>query len=251
MTWRRGRAGSGLRLPAVMLTVSALAMTGCGGGDEPKAPPRPSQAAPSTSAPPPVYTAEQVKRGLIGPGDIGSGIREIRTVADVLKDGGAPICSLTATRLQGDPQITTRQFSSRASGKNEVKYTQVLARYATAQAAAGSYEDLKKKARSCPAKRRVAAKKIREDFTLYAHNDTWKVSEDTLAGWNRLRGTERQEYSASNTEYNIFHVMYDYAARGNLVVATMYYERTEPGKESGPIAERASGVLTKQLRKIG
>jgi hypothetical protein len=251
MTGRKGRTGPGLRLPAVALTVSALAMTGCGGGDEPKASPRPSKAAPSTSAPPPLYTAEQVKRGLLAPGEIGSGIREIRTVADVLKDGSAPICSLTATGLEGDPQITTRQFTSRASGKDEVKYTSVLARYDTAEAATASYEALKKKARACPAKRRVPAKKIREDFTLYAHDDTWKVSEDTLAGWNRLRGTEQQEYSSSTTEYNIFHVMYDYAARGNLVLATMYYERTEPKQSGEPVAERATGVLTKQLRKIG
>jgi hypothetical protein len=151
MTRRTGPGRARLKVPGVFLTISALALAGCGGDGEKKTDSPPGAAAPSTSAPPPIYTADQIEKGLLTPKEIGSGIQEIGTVADVLKDGSAPTCSLTATKVQGKPQITTRQFSSRASGKDEVKYTQVLARYDTVDAAAGSYEALKKKVRSCPA----------------------------------------------------------------------------------------------------
>jgi hypothetical protein len=233
-----------IKLSGVLLVVSTLILSGCG-SDEKKATPAPS-ASRATSTPPPVYSAAQVDKGLLAPDEIASGIKEIRTVADVLKGGGVPICSLSATQLQGKAQVTSRQFTNRASAKDEVKYTQALARYATS-----AFEALKKKARSCPPKQRVAPKKVRENFTVYAHDDTWTVSEGKLLEWEHLRGKERQEYSASTTKYNIFHVLYDYAVRGNLIVATMYYERTEPKKSGEAVEKRATEVLTKQLRKIG
>jgi hypothetical protein len=46
-------------------------------------------------------------------------------------------------------------------------------------------------------------------------------------------------------------VLYDYALRGNLIVATMYYERTEPRQSGDPVVKRATEVLTKQLRRLG
>lgn len=244
-----GRGTAHIRFPVALLSISALMLTGCG-GDEKKSPPSPS-AHPVTSTPPPIYTEAQIEKGLLTSSEVGPGIEQIRTVAKVLKDGGVPICSLSAAQLPGKAQITSRQFNSKETGKNDVQYTQVFARYDSPSTANSAFEALKKKARSCPPKQRVAAKKIRANFTLYAHNDTWRVNEDKVLEWNRLRGIERQEYSSSTTKYNVLHVLYDYTVRGNLVVATMYSQRAEPKKSGGPVEKQATEVLTKQLRKIG
>ncbi|MFB4312775.1 hypothetical protein [Actinomadura sp. 21ATH] len=236
------------KLSGALLLISALVLTGCGSSDG-KSAPKPSASTP-TSKPPPTYTAAQVERGLLAPAEIGSGVEQIRTVADVLKNGGVPICSLSAGKLDGSPQVTSRQFSNKADAKDEVKYTQVIARYDTPSNATAAFEALKTKAESCPPKQHVAPRKVRENFTVYAHDDTWKLNEDRILDWRRIRGTEQQKYSASTTKYNIFHVFYDYAVQGNLIVATMYYERTEPKKSGDPIAKRATEVLTRQLQRF-
>ncbi|MFI0353464.1 hypothetical protein [Actinomadura sp. 9N407] len=147
---------SRIRSYSVLLAVSVLTLASCG-GDENKA--VPSQSAAPTPAPPPTYTEKQVEKGLLTPGEISPKVKEISTVAEVLKNGGVPICSLAAAKLPGNAHITSRQFNSKESGKGDIQYTQVLALYDTPPTAMAAFEALKKKANSCPPKQNVPPKK--------------------------------------------------------------------------------------------
>ncbi|MFC9972635.1 hypothetical protein ACFVH6_17280 [Spirillospora sp. NPDC127200] len=238
----------------LLIPITAMALSGCSG--EKKKSPTPSstsaqQPAPSTPSPPPTFTSAQTRKSLILPKEVGPGMQEIKVIANALQDRKIPICSLATAEISGKPEIITRQLSNKAEPQKEVKYTQVVARYDEANEARTAYTNLRKRTASCPPKQHVKPKKIRENFTLFAHDDTWKIREEKISGWEHVRGIERQEYSSSTSKYNILHVMYDYAVRGNLLIATLYYERTEPGKSGAPIEQRATKVLTKQLQKIG
>lgn len=161
------------------------------------------------------------------------------------------MCSLSGSKLPGDPEITVRQYSNPAQGADEIKYAQLVAWYDNADAAATSFQALKAKAKACPTARRIPARKVRKNVTTLAHDDTWKIVEDNVAGWTHLRGIEHQTYSAAATKSNVLQLMYDYAVRGNIVIATVYWERAEPKRSSVPVERRATDLLTKQLQKIG
>ncbi|KAB2341287.1 hypothetical protein [Actinomadura rudentiformis] len=178
-------------------------------------------------------------------------MRQIDIGLDSLQKKQAPMCSLSGTRLPGRYGAAVRQFSNTISGKGEIKYAQLIARYTDAQGAATAYEVLRKAARSCPPKRHVPPKRLNENFTLFEHDDTWKVTEGNLAGWAHLRGFEQHVEPPSQTKFNVYYFIYDYAHRGNVVTATLYWERTEPKKSGDPIAQRATELLTRQLQKIG
>ncbi|SEG42772.1 hypothetical protein SAMN04489712_105159 [Thermomonospora echinospora] len=235
------------------LALLGLTLAGCGGDDEPRKPSTArTSATPTASTPPPSYSASQVKTRLLTAGEVGDGIYNAPVEFLPFKDRKAPSCSLSGVSLPADPELTFRQYSNRTrQARKEVKYAQLIARFKSPEDATGAYEKLRKRARSCPAKQQVPAKKIRENFTLFPHNDTWRVSEDTIAGWQHLRGTEKQVIPRGYTKHNVLHYMYDYALRGNLVVATAYWERTEPDESGDPAAKRATEVLTRQLRKLG
>ncbi|WP_157419871.1 hypothetical protein [Actinomadura kijaniata] len=241
---------TGRKLTLALLT-SALALTGCSGKDE-KKPSRPqATSAVPTPAPQPSYSTEQVEQRLLSPKEIGPNVREIRAVADVTKDGRAPMCSLSGAKLPGSPKTVTRQFNNATRGKGEIAYVQTIALYGSPDEAKKAYVALQDKAESCPAKRNVAAKRIRENFTLFSHKDTWKFDTGNVGNWVHGRGTERQQYPSATSKYNILHLMYDYASYGNLLVSSIYYERTEPKESGDPTSRRATEVLKKQLQKLG
>ncbi|MGI5167478.1 hypothetical protein ACQEU3_24325 [Spirillospora sp. CA-253888] len=238
----------------LLIPLTAMTLSGCSGEKKkPPAPPATSAKQPTSSSPspPPTFTSTQTRKNLILPKEVGPGMQEIKVVANALQGRKIPICSLATAEISGKPEIITRQLSNKAGPQKEVKYTQVVARYGEASEAQTAYTNLRKRVVSCPPKQHVKPKKIRENFTLFAHDDTWKTREEKISEWEHVRGIERQEYSSSTSKYNILHVMYDYAVRGNLLIATLYYERTGPGKSGAPIEQRATEVLTKQLQKIG
>lgn len=234
----------------VALLIGGIALTGCSDDQGKATGPAPSTPGTATT-PPPNYSSAHIRANLISPDEVTKRMREIRVVLEGLKDGKAPSCSLSGVRLPDDPEITTRQFTRQANPRDEVRYAQLIARYPDSRGAAAAFQSLQKKARSCPAKRSVPPKRIDKDTFVFAHDDTWKVQEDSVAGWRHLRGHERQVVPPSQTRYNVFFIMYDYAVRGNVVLSTLYMERTEPGKSGDPTAKRATDVLTRQLQKFG
>ncbi|XVQ12693.1 hypothetical protein ACQP1W_09095 [Spirillospora sp. CA-255316] len=243
-----GRPASSRAL-SVSLAIAALLLSAC--SNEPDKAPAAAKPSQTTPAPPPNYPAAQVKAGLLSPQEIGRSIREIPAAIESLQHRQVPMCSLSGVKLQGDPELTIRQYTNPAKGSGEVKYAQLVARYGDAQKAGSAFRELRQRATSCPPKKHVPAKKVRENFVIFAHEDTWKTSEGTIAGWQYLRGAEQQTYPASASKVNVLHLMHDYAVRGNVVVATVYWERTEPKKSGEPIARRATELLTKQLQKFG
>ncbi|WP_182705486.1 hypothetical protein [Thermomonospora cellulosilytica] len=243
-TNRRGRL--------IAVTLAAIAgITSCSGSDER---PRTRQApttSPSPSAPP-RYTAEHVRARLLTPEEVGKEIFSAPVEFLPFKSKKAPSCSLSEVKLPGDPELIFRQFANRTRrAADEVRYAQLIARFPSPAGAAEAYTTLRQKARSCPAKQHVPPRRVRKNFTLFPHDDTWRVNEDSLMGWQHLRGLERQVIPRNYTKYNVLHYMYDYAVRGNLLIATAYWERTEPDGSGEPTAGRATEILTKQLRKLG
>ncbi|GAA2420876.1 hypothetical protein GCM10010191_35270 [Actinomadura vinacea] len=235
--------------PAILVS-AALCLSACSDEGQ-SAPPPPKPSSSTAASPPPSYSPEKIKAASLTPKEVGKDIRETQAAVEALKDRQAPMCSLSGVELKGDPEIGVRQYANSAQGSDEIRYAQLIARYDDGGAANESFQALRSSARGCPPRRNVPAKKIRKNFTLFAHDDTWKVTEDTVAGWRRLRGTEQQTYPASASKFNVLHFMYDYAVRGNLVIATVYWERTEPKKPADPIGRRATELLTKQLQKFG
>jgi hypothetical protein len=233
----------------VCLALVAVAASGCSDDSKPKpsAPPAPSV---STSPPAPIVTEAQLKAALIKPDEISPGIKQAQIAVEALKDKKAPMCSLSAAGITGKPQITTRQFYNPKDRIAEVRYAQIFARYDDAPAAQSAFAALTKKAKSCPKKQHIPPKPLTKDFTLFAHDDTWKVSEDKVAQWVHTRGLE-EHVEGHFQKYPVYHFIYDYAVRGNVLFASLYWERTEPKKPSEPIIKRATAVLTKQLEKIG
>lgn len=113
------------------------------------------------------------------------------------------------------------------------------------------FKELRKKAYSCPPKQHIRPKQIRKNFTLFAHDDTWTLSANKISGWGHFRGFEKHIEPPSQTKFNVYYLMYDYAQRNNIVISTIYWERTDPGKSGNSIAKRATSILIKQLQKIG
>ncbi|WP_155884832.1 hypothetical protein [Actinomadura flavalba] len=157
---------------------------------------------------------------------------------------------MKSQKLEGNPRFVTRQFTNPHKGAKEVKYVQVVAVYPDSAAAMAAFDALKKSAHSCPPRRHVPAKKVRENFTRYAHDDTWKVSEPTDQRWTRLQGQEVQKYAASASQYNWLHLIYDFAVRGNTFLAMLYWGRTEPKKSPQKIIDQARSAVELQLKQF-
>ncbi|MFG2005789.1 hypothetical protein ACGFNU_42240 [Spirillospora sp. NPDC048911] len=246
----------GLRRPLPLgiatILVAGLTLAGCGGDDKKAAPKKTATPSAVTPSVQPSYDAAKVRAALLKPGDVGKGLREVQVSLLPLQDKEIPICSLGGAKVDGDPGLTIRQLTDRQSSTSRTNYSQLVAHYDSAEAAAQAFAKVKAKATGCPAKKRVDAKRVPgKRVVLFSHDDTWKTTEDTVAGWTHLRGFERQLYSASQTTENVLYFVYDYAVRGNVVVTTVYWERTKPSKPGEPTAKRATEILTKQLQKIG
>ncbi|WP_433327903.1 hypothetical protein [Spirillospora sp. CA-294931] len=235
-----------------MLAAAPLVLAAAGCSDDKKSAASTTPPATSSSAtPPPNYSMEQVKAGLIAAKDIRPDVREIDVALRELKDGRVPVCSLSGFKLPTDPETTERQFANSTKGPKQYVHAQLIARYQEAKDASSDFEILKKKAKACPSKQKVAPKKVGENRTAYAHDDTWRVEEGVQEGWGHLRGIEQQTIDRASSKYNVYHFTYDYALRGNLLVTTLSIERTEPKESGAPITKRATEVLVKQLKKFG
>ncbi|MBO2454562.1 sensor domain-containing protein [Actinomadura barringtoniae] len=235
------------------LVVTGLILGGCGGSGSEAADRKPTSAAPSaTATPPPTYSADAIEKALLKPAEISRGMQNLEISLLPLRDKRLPLCSLTGMVLPGKPDITIRQMNAPQDTHSEKKFAQVIVRYPDPATAAGQFTAVQGKIRACPKKQHVGSKKVPDQkFTLFAHDDTWKLSEDSVAGWSHIRGVEKQLFSSAQTTNNVLYFVYDYAFRGNVLVTSLYWERAKPSDSADPVAKRATDVLTKQLQKLG
>ncbi|MFC4911208.1 hypothetical protein [Actinomadura gamaensis] len=241
--------GGALALAAVIV----LTVSGCGGGHHKASAPRTSAttSTATTTPPPPVYTQAKVGAAMLTPKEIGGDVSRIQVAVDALKREQFPSCSLGALKLPGSPKLAIRQYTNSAKGKGEVKYAQAFALYDDAASATSAFDFVKSKVTACPAKHHTPKRPLTENTFILPHDDTWKAAQDTVGQWTHVRGTEQELFSRDVSKYNLFHYFYDYVQRGNLVISTLYWERTEPKGSPDPIGQRATALLTKQLGKLG
>ncbi|MCP2336598.1 hypothetical protein [Actinomadura rupiterrae] len=231
--------------------MTAVSVSGCGGGHHKASAPRTSASTSAPPPPPPTYAQAQVSAALLTPKEIGGDISRIELAVDALKHDQFPSCSLSSLKLPGAPKLALRQYTNSAKGKGEVKYAQAFALYGDATSAASAFDFIKSKSMACPAKHHTPKRPLTEDTFILPHEDIWKATQDTVGQWAHVRGTEQELFSRDVSKYNLFHYFYDYTQRGNLVIGTLYWERTEPKGSPDPIAQRATALLTKQLNKLG
>jgi hypothetical protein len=235
---------------AACVPLLAFAVAGCGGDGEPKKPATATSSAPSAS-PLPSYDAAQVKSSLLDAEDLHFKASSQTPNFPGPDRGAAPSCSLSRINLPGEPEKIAQQFGSSASRFTDPNFNQLVAIYPSRGEAAGAFTHIQEKLDACPAKRHVPQKRISDNRITLAHDDTWKPSEDMVAGWTHLRGFEKHVEPPSTSVINVYYLIYDYATRGNVIVTSVYWQRVRPKASSDPIVKRATELLTKQLQMIG
>jgi hypothetical protein len=236
----------------VHFTTAGLLLTGCAsGGKDAKQSPAPVAPSAKSATPEPSHAPAQVKSALLSAGEIAARVRAQPLTVEGLKQKAVPVCADSYTALPAAPEIVARQFgpSGRYLGDN---YAQVVAIYKDAESATKAFSAVQRKATSCKSKRHVPPKKIKgTKVTTLAYDATWKQTADTISGWTHIRGAEKRTYPPSLSTINVIYEVYDYTVQGNVVIAALYWERVKPTASAGPIASRATKLLTKQLHKIG
>jgi len=240
------------RAMIVALTMS-IAAAGCGGNS--KKPPASTSAAPSpaSSTPttaPPSYSPDQIKAKLLGPNDIAPGMASTPQGYVTFPTGKIPACSLTPFGLAGNPETTSRILRNPKDQTRYKTFLQITARYASPQSAATDFAALEKALKACPAKRHVPPKKVTGNTSLAPHDDVWKLTEESAKPWPHLHADETETEPPGYTKHNVFNYYYDYVQVGNLLLTSVYLERTNPGEKTADIAQRAATILGRQLQKL-
>jgi hypothetical protein len=236
------------------LAAVAVVAIGCGGGDGAKKEKQsagPTAASSQPSTPPPTFGVDHVRTSLLPPKDVASGVKPQAPTYPGLTEAAVPGCSASSIALPGRPKTLGRQLETEKRGYTGTHYIQLVAVYPDADAASGAMARVRTKAKACPAKRHFPGKRLGEKRFSIEHTDTWTVTEDVIAGWTHIRGFEKHVEPPSTSKYNVFYDVYDYAVRGNVVMASLYWERVKPTVQGQQIAKEATTVLTKQLQEIG
>lgn len=248
MSSRRSRSLS------LFLAVAAAVSAGCGGGEHPRtakdAARSETPAAPRASAPP-IFDVDHLRTSLLPPKDVAARAKIQAPTYPGLTNATVPGCSASSVHLPGKPKTLARQLESRKPGYVAAAYIQLVAVYPDATAASDAMDEVRTKARACPAKHHFPAKRRGKKVIEVEHTDTWTTTEDTVAGWTHVRGFEKLLAPRSASKFNVFYNVYDYATRGNVLAASLYWERVASAAPGRPTADRATAVLTKQLTKFG
>ncbi|MGI8330742.1 hypothetical protein ACRYCC_12315 [Actinomadura scrupuli] len=240
----------------VCLVLAGLTSAGCGGDASPKKSKSASSASAGVSSPtspPPHFTSQQVLRGLLKAKDIGPRFKQTIIGTRALLEGKALMCSQSGVKLPGKPETGLRQYTASVRVSNDMYYSQFIALYPDQKQADGAFAALKAAATACPPKQHVASRKdSTTNATLFAHDDTWTLApQDVVQNWTHLHGWERGVFHTHPKKDDIIFYSYDYSVRGNLVIVTLYSERTVPKDSGDAISKRASTVLSKQLKALG
>lgn len=241
-----------LRIPAPFLAAALLlagpALAACGGerAAARRTPASGNPRTPATAAP--VYPPRRVGAALLSAGDIGRGVTEIPLGTPALARHAVPSCSLAIIEPTGRPDIVAHEFG--ATHYTGAHFGQISLTYPDAAAASSMFGVIRTRTAACPATRHVSLTAPGRSVAI-AHDDTWRISEDGVLGWTRLRGFEKDVYPPSSSVLNVLYIAYDYVARGNVVIASMYWERVRPNVSGGTVADTATRLLTRQLTKLG
>jgi hypothetical protein len=240
----------------VCLVLAGLTPAGCGGHSSSQTAKSTSSAPAPTSSPtpaPPHFTSQQVVRHLLSAKDVGPHFTQTIIGTRALLDGKALMCSQSGVKLPGKPEIGERQYTASVRVPNDMYYSQFIALYGDREQADRAFSALTAAAKACSPKQHVPARKdSTTNATLFAHDDTWTLAQqDMVHNWTRLHGWERGVFHTSREKDDIVFYAYDYSVRGNLVIVTLYSERTIPKDPGDAISKRASMVLSKQLKALG
>jgi hypothetical protein len=167
-----------------------------------------------------------------------------------LKKKAAPSCANSTVAFPGKPSILTRQFGPSGNRSTEPNFAQITAIFDTANSAADAFATINTKVAACPGKQHVPAKKLPGKLVALAYDETWKLGDDNVLGWTHLRGLEKTKYPISST-INVIYLVHDYVVRGNVVIASVYFQQVKTSASAEPVTRRATALLTKQLQKIG
>ncbi len=232
---------------------ATVAATGCGGGakKQERQADRQATTAASTPSPTPTFGVDHVRTSLLPPKDVASDVKPQAPTFPGLTEAGAPGCSASTVSLPGRPKTIGRQLETSKRGFTGTHYIQLIAVYPDSPAANAAMVKVRTKVKACPAKKHFPGKRLGNRRFSIEHTDTWTVTEDAIASWTHIRGFEKHVEPPRTSRFNVFYDVYDYAVRGNVVVATLYWERVKPTTAGQKIAEEATAVLTKQLQKIG
>ena len=225
-----------------------MVLAGC---SEDKAEPSPTTAATPTPPPVPVYTFEQAKGGLISIKDLGGKWTRSNLPITSFKEGELRGCSNSKIELPGDPETSSRIFGEPKYETRGANYGHFIAVYPDAAQAVQAMDNAREELSKCPASKKIPLKRLSEKKFTYQHDDTWKLTEDEVAGWRHIRGFEKSVYPPAISNINVFYFSIDYAQRGNLIFSSIYWKRVTPKDSGDPIAEKATELLTKQLNRFG
>lgn len=222
-------------------------MSGCSKDKEETTP---SASPPPSSPLPPVYDPEKIKSSLFRANDLGSKWKE-DVVIDAFKEGELRGCSDSRIELPGDPHTNTNKFGAPESRTTGANYAYFSAVYPGATEAADVMKKIRERLSKCPEKDEIPFKQLPKKRFIYQHDNTWKLTEGEISGWNHIRGFEKSVYPPSVSIINVIHFSIDYAQRGNVLFSSIYWQRTKPKASSEPIAEKATDLLTEQLKNFG
>ena len=232
----------------VALVCLALPLTGCSKDqNEPNPPPIPSSA---SSAPAPSFTVEEVKSALLDERDLGKGWKETEQLS-AFREGELRGCSETRIKLAGDPAKSSRKFGGTDHSFTGANYARFVAVYKSADQASEAFQKVREELTDCPDKKSIPFKRLPEKKFVYQHDDTWKLTEGQIEGWQHLRGFEKSVYPESVSLINVIYYSIDYAQRGNVIFSSMYYQRTKPKASGSPVSDKADEILLEQLKRFG
>lgn len=239
-----------LRFSVTCLATASLALTGCGGGHK-KTAPSSKPVTTRASTPIPVLDVTHVRTSLLKPAEIASNLKPQPPTFPGLTEGAVPSCSVSTIPLPGAPKTISRQLETSSKGYTGAHYIQLVAVYPDIASASEAAKMIRTRVRACPAKRHFPEKKLGGRRFAIAHDDIWTVTESTIGGWTHIRGFEKHVEPPSTSIYNVFYDVYDYAIHGNVVLTSLYWERVKPSVSGDTIAKKATGILNRQLPKIG
>lgn len=238
-----------LRSLALCLLFFGLVLSGCSKdkGKPPTPTPRPA------SVPPPTFTVEQVRSALLEKEDFPKGWRTIPAddQRPSLQESKYEFCGQSKAKVPGDPEILKQQFAGKDNRISGASWAQLVLVYPTPQDATEAFEAMRERAADCPAKKIHPRRTLEAHRAIEQHSDTWKLTEDAIAGWTHARGLERADYPDWLSDYNVILTAYDYSAYGNVIISSAYWQGVKPEDSGKNFAEDAASVLTKQLERIG
>jgi hypothetical protein len=238
----------------VALVLSGLAATSCSSSGHKKlhaAMVPTAKLSSPTPSPPPTYTADQVNAALLTPSEVAQKMTSTPAGYVTFPSGSVATCSLAPYQLQPSVATNNRLLRDPNDQTKFATYLEIVARYDTSADAATSFSALKVKLKACPSTQHIPEKRVSGQTSLAAHDDVWKLSEDASGIWTHLHAFEVETEPPGYTKRNVFNYIYDYTQRGNIIVTSVYLERTNPGESADPAIKNGAEILAKQLQKFG